>query len=200
VRHDDFVASICGRLESLDLEYILVGATACGFYGEPRFTNDVDVLVEIPSWKLRDLLALFPSPEYYASEEAARAALEHGGMIVISHTHTTYKADLIVFHGSRYDECRFSRKRRLGMANGVEVWVAAPEDVILMKLRFYHEGASDKHLRDVTGIIRVIGWSDAPKTAQPGVDRAYVEHWALMLAVKDEWQAILDRLAQFEKP
>jgi hypothetical protein len=37
---------------------------------------------------------------------------------------------------------------------GLDIDLAAPEDVIIGKLRFFAEGASDEHLRDVAGILR----------------------------------------------
>ena len=37
--------------------------------------------------------------------------------------------------------------------SGEQVWLAPPEYVILRKLEFYREGGSDKHLRDIAGIL-----------------------------------------------
>jgi hypothetical protein len=36
-----------------------------------------------------------------------------------------------------------------------KVWLAPPEYVIIRKLQFYREGGSEKHLRDISGIMRV---------------------------------------------
>jgi hypothetical protein len=38
---------------------------------------------------------------------------------------------------------------------GENVWLAPPEYVIIRKLQFYREGGSEKHLRDISGIMRV---------------------------------------------
>ena len=40
---------------------------------------------------------------------------------------------------------------------GREVPIAAPEYVILHKLRFRLQGASERHLRDIRGMLRVLG-------------------------------------------
>ena len=38
---------------------------------------------------------------------------------------------------------------------GEQIWLAPPEYVILRKLEFYREGGSDKHLRDIAGILEL---------------------------------------------
>lgn len=50
----------------------------------------------------------------------------------------------------------FSRRRALEIG-GRELWFAIPEAVILHKLRFYREGGSEKHLRDIRGMLAVSG-------------------------------------------
>jgi hypothetical protein len=50
--------------------------------------------------------------------------------------------------------------------------------VILKKLEYYREGGSQKHLRDIAGVLRTT----------EGLDRAYIERWADQLGVRAEWQ------------
>lgn len=71
------------------------------------------------------------------------------------------------------------------MFGSVEGFVASPEDVILSKLLDYHEGGSEKHLRDITGILSI----QAEK-----VDRVYISQWATRLNVAELWSAVLRRL------
>jgi hypothetical protein len=194
VRHDEFVALICSQIESLGLEYYIVGSTASIFFGEPRLTQDVDIVVELPSWKVRDLVSLFPEPDFYVSEIAAREAVNIGGMFNVIHVPSGYKADLVVFQGEPFDECQLSRKRSVSISGEQKAWMASPEDVILKKLEYYRQGQSDKHLRDITGMIRVLGWSVEPLSGEPGLDRGYIEQWAARLGVTDEWRAILLKL------
>ncbi len=60
-----------------------------------------------------------------------------------------------------------------------------PEDVIIKKMDFYKQGSSEKHLRDITGILKISG--DA-------VDKAYIAEWAKSLGLTEIWNAILRRL------
>jgi hypothetical protein len=57
--------------------------------------------------------------------------------------------------------------------------------VIVKKMEFYREGGSEKHLRDITGILRISG---------DEIDREYISRWAANLGLTDIWKAVLKRL------
>ena len=68
---------------------------------------------------------------------------------------------------------------------GFEAVFSSPEDLILKKMDFYREGGSEKHLRDITGVL---------KTANVPIDRDYIADWSARLGLIDIWTAILNRL------
>lgn len=70
----ELIRRIADTCESLRLDYFFVGSVASSRYGETRYTRDVDVVVEIPSWKIRDFCASLPAPQSYVSEDAASTA------------------------------------------------------------------------------------------------------------------------------
>jgi hypothetical protein len=70
-------------LERIGLRYFVTGSTATVFFGEPRFTNDIDVVVDLPANKIPELCAAFPSPEFYLSEETVRRAVSRRGQFNI---------------------------------------------------------------------------------------------------------------------
>jgi len=53
----------------------------------------------------------------------------------------------------------------------------------------YREGGSEKHLRDITGILKVSG---------EAVDRNYISEWSRRLGLTEIWDAMQRRLG--EKP
>lgn len=65
------------------------------------------------------------------------------------------------------------------------LYAARPEDLILSKLLYYQEGGSEKHLRDIAGMLAA-----SPEK----IDREYVRRWATELGVAEEWAAIAARL------
>ena len=74
------------------------------------------------------------------------------------------------------------RRQRIRLLPERDVDVASPEDVILGKLWYHSLGGSEKHLRDIAGILRISG--DA-------VDRADVSNWAQNLGYSATWDEIL---------
>lgn len=64
---------------------------------------------------------------------------------------------------------------------------ASPEDAIVKKMEFFKEGGSDKHLRDIAGVL---------KTSGEIIDTAYIDHWAAVLALTDIWQGMQERLGR----
>jgi hypothetical protein len=62
------------------------------------------------------------------------------------------------------------------------VWVAPVEYVILRKLEYYREGRSDKHLRDIAGILELSAIQ---------IDNAWLEEQISERRLQDEWNAVL---------
>ena len=58
------------------------------------------------------------------------------------------------------------------------------EDVIIKKMEYYRDGGSEKHLRDITGVLKISG---------ERVDRAYIADWASRLGLQSIWEAIISR-------
>ncbi|MBL8817244.1 MAG: hypothetical protein JNL58_14550 [Planctomyces sp.] len=48
VEPEELLAYARNVCESLGLVYLVTGSTATIAYGEPRFTNDIDILVDLP--------------------------------------------------------------------------------------------------------------------------------------------------------
>ena len=71
--------------ERLGLRYLVTGSLATVFYGEPRFTNDIDIVVDLPAKRVVELCAAFPSPEFYVSPESALRAVAKKGQFNVIH-------------------------------------------------------------------------------------------------------------------
>ena len=172
-------------LDCLSIDYMIVGSHASIYYGEPRFTQDVDVVVGLTASALPGFLEQFPGSDFYVSEGAAREALARRGQFNIIHGASGVKIDVFIGKDTEYDRLRFQRRQRLPLVPGREAYFARPEDVILYKLLYFREGGSDQHLRDVAGMLAVSG---------ADLDFDYVSQWAHRLGVVDLWDAVRRRV------
>lgn len=169
--------------ERLSIPYLVTGSVATITYGEPRFTNDIDVVVRLGHGQVEALCSAFPEDEYYVSADAVREAVKRKSQFNILYPRTGLKVDVIVADESDFNVARFSRIRRLETAPKVEISFASPEDVIIKKLHFYREGGSEKRLRDIAGVVKVVG---------EGLDRPYIEHWVRVMELEEIWAAVLE--------
>ena len=174
-------------LERIGLRYFVTGSTATIFFGEPRFTNDIDVVVDLPADKIPELCAAFPSPEFYLSEETVRRAVSRRGQFNVIQPSSGLKVDVIVPADSPFNRLRFARAKKVKPEPNIDTVFSSAEDVILKKMEAYREGGSEKHLRDITGVLRISG---------EHLDRDYIAEWADRLDVADIWQDLLMRASE----
>jgi hypothetical protein len=176
---------VTAALEELDIPYLVTGSMATIAYGEPRFTRDIDVVVRIQKRDIERLRSAFPEEEFYLSTTAVLEALEHTGQFNVLHPRSGLKIDFMVAGSGEFDESRFGRSRRLQIGPSSAAVFAAPEDVVIKKLEYYREGESEKHLRDIVGVIKVTGHE---------LDRKYIEEWVRRLDLETVWRHVLERL------
>jgi len=171
------------RLESLGAPYMITGSVASTLYGEPRLTNDVDVVIEIDSRHCDPIADRFPLDEFYCPPrevlliEVARAQRGHFNLI---HHETGFKADIYPVGRDLLARWGLAHARSVDL-EGVRVAVAPPEYVILRKLQFHAEGGSEKHLRDIAGML---GSGDL------AIDHAFIEQHAERLGVRRAWEQV----------
>jgi len=181
----ELLQKIVEVFEHLHIPYLVTGSVAAMAYGEPRLTNDIDIVAAIEESHIIDLLKAFPSDDFYINEETAREAILHGGQFNIIHPVSGLKVDFIIKQDTPFDSSRFSRVRRIYPAETYQANFSAPEDVIIKKMEYYKEGGSEKHLRDIAGILKISGQM---------VDREYIVGWAGHLGLTEIWDAIERRL------
>lgn len=185
MEHDDLLGYLAETFERLKLPYLVTGSTATIAYGEPRFTNDIDVVVDLPANHIDALIAAFPEDHFYISRSAVEAAVARHHQFNIIHPTSGLKADVIVASQSEFDRTRLRRARRLPVLENREVSFASPEDVILKKLQYFQEGGSEKHLRDIAGVLLIQG---------DHIDRDYIKDWAQRLGFAEIWSLVLARI------
>ena len=174
-----------GALERLAVPHMIVGSFAGYAYGEPRFTQDIDIVLDLPLFAIDLFCREFPAPEFYVSADAVRDAARDRFQFNVLHPSSGNKIDCIFPKSDEWGSTQLGRRRRVQLFPGVEAFIASPEDVILGKLWYYADGGSEKHLRDIAGILRISG---------DQVDRGDVSAWAAKLGYTEIWNAILKKV------
>lgn len=181
----DLLQQVIEAFEGLGIPYLVTGSVASMAYGEPRLTNDIDVVAAFEVRHIEGFLKRFPQCEFYISEEMVREAIRHRNQFNIIHPSSGLKVDVMMKEETPFDNSRFKRIRRISLAEPYQANFASPEDVIIKKMEYYREGGPEKHLRDITGILKITG--------EP-IDRGYIRESAERMNLVEIWEAIQKRL------
>ena len=181
----ELLRHVASVFEDLGVAYMIGGSQASVYYGESRFTQDIDLVTDLRPEHLPALMDRFPEAEFNLSVEAAREAVETRGQFNIIHPESGLKVDVFINKDTDYDRLRLGRRQKLPLVPGREAYFARPEDIILYKMLYFREGESDVHVRDILGILRVSG---------PEIDTPYIAEWARRLGLASIWDAVLERV------
>jgi hypothetical protein len=163
-------------LEAAHIPHMVVGSFASTVHGEPRTTRDLDLVIDPSRDQLDALLGSF-DPEHF---DVARDALRHRSMFNIIEMTTGWKLALVI-RKARPFSIEEMQRRALSRILGMDVPTATAEDTIIAKLEWAKQGASDRQLEDVAGILRVRG---------ADLDVGYIEHWVTELGLENEWRRV----------
>jgi hypothetical protein len=183
----ELVRLVIRALEATGIPYMITGSQASAYYGEPRFTRDIDIVADINLGQVDDFIAYFSSNEFYCDKEMIEAEIKGRGQFNILHIGSGLKIDIILTKTTPFSKTEFSRRKKSRVLAEQDAYFASPEDVILKKMEYYREGGSEKHLRDITGILGVSGEE---------IDFAYIDEWVRRLDLIEIWEAIQKRLGE----
>lgn len=171
---------VAARLDALHVPYMITGSLAASHYATPRFTRDIDLVVELDR-PGADQLAQTLAADFYVDAQALRNAVDGAGMTNVIHLRLLVKVDLIVRKDTPYRREEF-RRRRAAVVDGMTIWFVAPEDLVLSKLLWMRDSGSEVQRRDVEALVSSVG----------DLDRAYVTRWASELGVLETWHEVSD--------
>jgi len=180
---EELLIKIAEILENLNIPYMVTGGFAVSVWGRPRFTADIDIVIELYPQKISQLekALLAIDKDVYVSKQAIEEAVKKGGEFNFIHPQTGIKVDFWVeksiekYHLPEYRESRqtslyekIKLQRRVAKEiNGKKVYFISPEDLILSKLIWYKESQSNRHIEDIKSILEI-----------SKVDLEYIKTWA----------------------
>lgn len=125
-----FVARLAEGFGSANLDYAFTGALAASFYGVPRTTGDVDVLVKVPSEanvKSKVAMALTRAGVEVDERKIEEALVSGYNIVTLCDKTSPYTVD-VIFSAEPIE-------KQVGTVAGLKTFFQSPEGLVLAKLR-----------------------------------------------------------------
>lgn len=154
-------------LNSLKIPYLVTGGMAIYVWGRPRFTADIDLVLELKEKNVKKLVNTLIK-EGYIDEEAVKQAITYQSEFNFIDQKEGIKVDFWILKNDDFDKSKFKRKVSKKVLNQ-NVYFISAEDLILVKLLWFKEGQSFRHLEDILSILEIL---------KKKVDFTYLRKWA----------------------
>lgn len=177
---------ITKALDGAGVAYMLTGSFASAYHGSPRSTQDIDLVIAASPVQLRTFIRNLPGREYYADLDSALEALKRESMFNVIDLESGWKIDLIICKSRTFSQEEFGRRQKANV-QGVPLFVASAEDIVIAKLEWSKLSHSQRQIEDAVGIMRIRCES---------LDRSYLGKWVNQLGLLKEWNEAV-RLAEF---
>lgn len=167
-----------GFLEQLGVAYVVSGSLASSLHGEPRSTNDIDIVADLLPEHVASLAAKL-QPAYYVSADSMAEAVRTGASFNAIHLESAVKVDVFIVGADSFDRERVNQGLtvRLGEHPQAILRVDRPEFTVLRKLEWFRRGGErSERRRDILGVLRVQGTR---------LDQSLLASWAHQLGVSD---------------
>ena len=174
----ELLAVVVERLDRAGVPYMVTGSLASSYYGEPRSTRDVDIVIDPEPAALDRLVADLASAAFYVDLDAARAALANRSQFNAIGP-AADKVDFLIRRDRPFSLEEFGRRQRADLL-GTAAFVATAEDLVIAKLEWASASGSDRQLDDVAGILAIA----------PSLDIAYIVRWVRALDLEDVWERV----------
>lgn len=187
ISQKEFLRRLAKRLDDSNIPYMLSGSMCSSFHGQPRATNDADIVIDPTKARLVHFLNSL-GQNYYASKEAALEALKNNSMFNIIDTQAGWKADIIIRKNRAYSKQEFARRTN-ELVMGINLWILSPEDSILSKLEWSKGRESQIQFNDALGVLNV-QWDR--------LDFDYLKKWAKELKIEDSLEHLLKEIRKLK--
>ncbi len=192
----DALQKILAALDRQEIRYCIGGSIASSSHGLPRFTNDVDFVVDFEGVDLEEFFAALAG-EFYLDSEQAKASIAKQRAFNVIHVKAGYKFDFFPSEKGPFGEQQLMRRIFVQSAvpnlEDVELAITSAEDTVLAKLRWYRAGGgvSDRQWNDILGVLGV---------QQEKLDVEYLRQWAGKLGLTDLLEEALSRALPLRGP
>ena len=177
----NLLRSTVKALEELCLPYCITGSFASNYYGAPRLTHDLDIVIIMNENEVESVFRVF-SKSGYVDKEAVREALRQKDMFNVIYSQVGLKIDFWIRKDNPFDLEMFGRRKKVEIAENLEAFIASPEDVILSKLLWAEKTHSERQIEDAKGVYEV---------QQENLDMDYLKAWAKKLNLASDLEKLI---------
>lgn len=167
-------------LDKLGLQYMVGGSFASSTWGHSRQTNDLDLILQLPSERVADLVEAFTEEYSLSLQEVERAVQSKEAYrdFQLLDNEGYFKVDVFLLNDTPYEQSEFSRRTLRELMPGVFAPCSSAEDIVLRKLQWYDLGGrrSDRQWNDIQGVL-VIRFDL--------LDFGYMRTWGTRVGIQD---------------
>jgi len=176
---EEVLKTVVSRLQGLRIPYMITGAIAVNYYGRPRLTHDLELLVELETSMVEGIVSSFQS-DFYIATEGILEALQHRTMFNALYHDTGLKVDFWLKGRDEYDATRFQRRVKRKIFDEM-MFITTAEDLMIIKLKRYKDSSSEKHYLDALGFCEI---------QRDNLDLTYMKKWLSYFSVLDLFERI----------
>ncbi len=163
---EELLILISKILDELNIDFYVSGGFAVSVWGRPRFTADIDLIINLEEKNIDQLAKKLKEelPEAYIDKLQMEKALANLGEFNVIEPSIGMKIDFWVLKNDEYG--KLSLRRSVKQDIGRKVRFVSPEDLVISKLIWYKKDSSSRHLEDIRSVLDI-----------STVDRKYVKEW-----------------------
>jgi hypothetical protein len=169
--------TVTAALDQAGIAYMLTGSFAAAYYGTPRSTQDIDLVIAATAAQLEKFVGTLPPGQFYADLDTALEAQHQESMFNVIDLDSGWKIDLIMRKSRSFSQEEFRRRQKVSV-QGIPLFTATAEVVVIAKLEWAKLAESRRQIEDVVAILRI---------RSPSLDRDYLEKWISALDLEKEW-------------
>ena len=158
----------CEHLERNKIEYMLSGSVAMTIYAVPRFTRDIDIIVNLKKEDIEKFISIF-SERFYLNKKTIEQEVAKKGMFNIIDNESCYKIDFIVKKENEFRDEEFRRKKYEKVFD-FNAWMVSAEDLVISKLIWIQISQTEMQISDIRALLR-----------NSSMDRKYILEWTKKL-------------------
>lgn len=159
-------------MDAIGVEYMVTGSTAMNFYAVARMTRDIDIVIRPRPGDDR-LIAKVLAEDFEADRDLIAGAVRERRSFSVVTPGSAIALDVMIDTPQLNSPEVFERKRTCSLGDDA-VSVISPEDLVVAKLYWARDSASDLQLGDVANLLKLAG-----------LDREYIRRRAARLHLLD---------------